>query len=81
MKRPRPVLVTFAILAGAQVLLGGAALSAVVPTAWVGLGSLVVASVQAGMTFYVQGKVTPLSDPRDASGEALVPAWTEDDEL
>jgi hypothetical protein len=57
--QPKPVVVVFSILAGAQVILGGAALGEVVPAKWIGLAALVVAGVQVGMTFYVQGKVTP----------------------
>lgn len=60
--KSRPVLITFSVLAGAQVLTGGAALADVLPKDVVGLLILAVAAVQAGMTFYVQGQVTPWSD-------------------
>ena len=60
--KSKPVLVTFSILAGAQVLTGGAALADVLPANVVGLLILAVASVQAGMTFWVQGQVTPWAD-------------------
>jgi hypothetical protein len=33
--KSRPVLIVFSVLAGAQVILGGAALSDVVPLAWI----------------------------------------------
>lgn len=60
--KSKPVLVTFSILAGAQVLTGGAALADAIPKNVVGLLVLTTAAVQAGMTFYVQGQVTPWAD-------------------
>lgn len=60
--KSRPVLITFSILAGLQVLSGAAVLGDVIgPTAF-GLFAIAVAAVQVGMTFYVQNQVTPMSD-------------------
>lgn len=67
----RPVLVVFSVLAGLQVLTGGAALADFVGAKVAGLIVLAVAAGQVGMTFYVQGRVTPLADPRDAQGNQL----------
>ncbi len=62
MPKSRPVLIVFSILAGLQVLTAGAALGDVIgPTAF-GLVALGVASVQVGMTFYVQNLTVPLRD-------------------
>lgn len=55
----RPVLVVMSVLAGAQILTGGAALGDVIGVKVAGLAILVVGAVQAGMQFYVQGQVTP----------------------
>ena len=55
----RPVLATMSVLAGAQVLTAGAALGEFVGPKVAAAAALVVAAVQAGMAFYVQGKVTP----------------------
>lgn len=54
----RPVLITMSVLAGAQVLTGGAVLTERWPVAS-GVAVLVVAAVQTGIAFYVQGQVTP----------------------
>lgn len=62
MKKSRPVLITFSILAGLQVLSGGAALADVIGQQPVGLFILAVAAVQVGMTFYVQNQTVPLQD-------------------
>lgn len=67
----RPVLVVFSVLAGLQVMAGGAALTDVVGVKPAGLFVLGVAAAQVGMTFYVQRSVTPLADPRDADGNQL----------
>ena len=55
----QPVLVTFSVLAGLQILTGGALLAEVVGVQVAGLLALVVAAVQFGMTYYVQGLVVP----------------------
>lgn len=62
MPKSRPVLITFSILAGLQVLAGGAALSDIVGEDVFGLFVLAVAAVQVGMTFYVQNQVVPVDD-------------------
>lgn len=62
MNKSRPVLITFSILAGLQILTAGAALGDVVGDKVAGLIVLAVAAVQAGMSFYVQGQVVPLQD-------------------
>lgn len=59
MTKSRPVLITFSILAGLQVLTAGAALADVVGNDIAALISLGIASTQAGMSFYVQGTVVP----------------------
>lgn len=60
--KSRPVLITFSILAGMQILTGGAALGDVIGAETAGLIVLAVAAVQGGMSFYVQGTVTPTQD-------------------
>lgn len=62
MNKSRPVLITFSILAGLQILTAGATLGDVVGDKVAGLIVLAVAAVQAGMSFYVQGQVVPLAD-------------------
>jgi hypothetical protein len=62
MNKSRPVLITFSILAGLQVLSGGAALADVIGKDVFGLFVLGVAAVQVGMTFYVQNTVVPSGD-------------------
>lgn len=63
MNKSRPVLITFSILATLQVILGGTALADVgVPAAWLALTAVIVAAVQFGVSFYVQGQVVPLGD-------------------
>lgn len=54
----RPVLIIFSILAGAQILVAGAALGHLIGPDVAAFLALVVAAVQGGMTFYVQGQVT-----------------------
>lgn len=74
MSKSRPILITFSILAGLQVLSGGAALSDVIGKQTFGLFVLAVAAVQVGMTFYVQNSVTPNGDVAayiDNSGKAV----------
>ena len=55
----RPVLITFSVLAGLQVLTAGAAFSEVFGEQITGLLILAIAAVQTMMTIYVQGQVTP----------------------
>lgn len=58
----RPVLLTFSALAGLQVLTGGAALADILGPKTFGLIVLLVAAVQAGMSYYVHNQVTPWKD-------------------
>ena len=62
MNKSRPVLITFSVLAGLQILTAGTALADVIGAQTAGLIVLAVAAVQAGMSFYVQGQVVPLVD-------------------
>lgn len=62
MNKSRPVLITFSILAGLQVLTGAAALGDIIGQQAFGLLVLGVAAVQVGLTFYVQNQVTPTGD-------------------
>lgn len=62
MQKSRPVLITFSILAGLQVLTGAAALGDVIGEQAFGLFSIAVAAVQVGMTFYVQNQTVPVGD-------------------
>lgn len=62
MKKSKPVLIVFSILAGLQVLSAGAALGDVVGPKLFGLFALAVAAVQVGMTFYVQNLTVPLAN-------------------
>lgn len=55
----RPVLIIFSILAGLQILSAGAALGDVIGDSAAAFVVLAVAAVQAGMSFYVSGQVTP----------------------
>lgn len=60
--KSRPVLITFAILAGLDVLGAGAALGDVIGIQTLALFVLGTKAVQTGMSFYVQGQVTPTVD-------------------
>lgn len=60
--KSRPVLITFSVLAGLQVLTGGSALANFIGGEMAGLFILAVASVQVGMTFFVQNSVVPVQD-------------------
>lgn len=62
MNKSRPVLITFSILAGLQVLTGAAALAEAIGRDAFGLFAIAVAAVQVGMTFYVQNQVVPNGD-------------------
>jgi len=58
-KQSKPVVIMSSVLAGANVLVGGSALTEVVPR-WVsGLAALLVASTTVGWGSYVHGQVTP----------------------
>lgn len=69
--RPRPVLAAFAVMAALDVLTGGSALADFIGKDTAGLIVLALAAAKVGLGFYVQGEVTPLSDPRDADGAPL----------
>ena len=58
---PKPLLVLFSVLAGAQILTAGAALGDVIGARPAALIALLVAAVQAGATFYARGVVLPAS--------------------
>lgn len=60
--KSRPVLITFSILAGLQVITNASGLADVVPAQWVFLLGILVAAVQTGMTFFVQNQVVPVKD-------------------
>lgn len=60
--KSRPVVITFSILAGLQVLTGGTALTDVLGDQAAGLIIIAIAAVQVGMTFYVQNQVVPFED-------------------
>jgi hypothetical protein len=64
-----PVVLVMSILAGLQVLTGGAALADVFGAQVAGLLILAVAAAQVGLQFYVRGQVTPVEDaPSSGSG-------------
>lgn len=60
--KSRPVLITFSILAGLQILTAGAALGDIVGPKPAAMLVLAVAAVQGGMSFYVQNSVVPVQD-------------------
>jgi hypothetical protein len=62
MPKSRPVLIVFSILSGLDVLFGGAALGNIIGVDTLALCILGTKAVQVGMTFYVQGTVTPTKD-------------------
>lgn len=62
MKKSRPVVITFSILAGMQVVTNATGLSDVVPSKYIFLLGILVAAVQVGMTYYVQNQVVPFED-------------------
>lgn len=71
----RPVLVVMSVLAGAQILTGGAALGEYIGAQLAGLLILSVAALQGGMQFWLQNQVTPNSAVvvrRDAAGTTVV---------
>lgn len=57
-----PLLIWSSILVTLQVLTAGAALGDVIGATVAALVALVVAALQAGTTFYVRGKVTPVTE-------------------
>lgn len=59
MTKSRPVLIIFSILAGLQVLTAGATLGDVIGAKAAAFVVLASGAVQAAMSFYVSGQVTP----------------------
>lgn len=57
--KSKPLRIAFAILVGLNVVNGGLGALELVPVAVVGLIALGTAAVTAGLTFYVEGSVTP----------------------
>lgn len=66
-----PLLIWSSILVTLQVLAAGAALADVIGATVAALVALVVAALQAGTTFYVRGKVTPVTES-DPAGPGLI---------
>lgn len=72
-RRPRPVLLLAALIAGLNAAAGAGVLADVLPARAVGyvlLASIVLTAVGGVL---VQGAVTPLADPRNAAGQQLLP--------
>lgn len=72
--RPRPIVVTQAVMAALGAVIGSAGFAGQIPAAaawWIITG---YAAVNVGLSFYLQAITTPLSAPRDAEGRDLVPA-------
>jgi hypothetical protein len=76
-RRPEPVLIWTAILATAQIIVGGAAFADVIGPRWAALAVLIVGALQVGTGVYLRGVVTPVSDPMDNHGNRLVPGQPE----
>jgi hypothetical protein len=57
----RPLLLAFSVVAGLDVILGGAALAELVDPKWIGLAVLVKGGIAAGLGVWVRGQVTPWS--------------------
>lgn len=72
--RPRPVLVVASILVTLQAVAAAAEFTDTIPDAAFGWIILAIAGLQALLALWTQGQVTPLADPKDTSGRALVPA-------
>lgn len=74
--RPRPIVVTQAVMAAVGVVVGSAGFADRIPdsAAWWFITGY--AAVQVGLAFYLQSITTPLSAPRDAQGRDLVPSDT-----
>ncbi|SCL43140.1 hypothetical protein GA0074692_6781 [Micromonospora pallida] len=70
-RRPRPVIIYAATMAGLTTLTGYAGLDQLIPAqavAWLALATLVVGAVGGVL---VQSQVTPVADPRDQYGRRL----------
>lgn len=74
-RRPRPVLLFAATIAGLNAFTGAGALLDVIPDVAVTYVALVSAVVAAVGGVLVQGIVTPLSAPQDGRGRDLVPEY------
>jgi hypothetical protein len=71
--RPRPIVVTPAVMAAVGVVIGSAGFADQIPERaawWILTG---YAAVQVGVALYLQSITTPLSAPQDARGVELVP--------
>lgn len=74
--RPRPILVTQAVMVAVGAVIGSAGFAGQIPAKaawWIITGYV---AVQAGLAFYLQSVTTPLSSPKDNQGRDLVPADT-----
>jgi hypothetical protein len=60
--KSRPVLITFSILSGLDILFGSAALGNLIGVDTLALCVLSTKAVQVGMSFYVQNSVVPVQD-------------------
>lgn len=72
--RPRPIVVTQAVMAALGVVVGSAGFADQIPEGaawWILTG---YAAINVGLAFYLQSITTPLSAPQDAQGRDLVPA-------
>lgn len=67
-----PVLLVMSILAGVSAALGLGTLQDLVSPTVLGWILLIQAAATTGVQHWVRGQVTPLADPRDATGERLV---------
>jgi hypothetical protein len=67
-----PVLLVMSILAGVSAALGLGTLQDLVSPTVLGWILITQAAITAGVQYWVRGQVTPLADPRDATGERLV---------
>lgn len=74
--RPRPIVVTQAVMVAIGAIVTSAGFAGQIPTAaawWIVTGYL---AVQGGLAFYLQSVTTPLSSPQDNQGRELVPSTT-----
>lgn len=60
--KPQPVLVVMSVLAGLDILTGGAALGDVIGPKQAGILILALAAIKGGMAFYLRGQVVPVAD-------------------
>ena len=72
--RPRPVLLYGMASAAVAAFLGFAGVSDLMPRAIIAWVALAWAGIGAAWSLYAQSEVTPLEDPRDRDGTALVRA-------